>query len=248
MLPLFKEEQFITLLSPNVGGYAPFAALPVPFTKFIIQSLMQINANSRQHQILEHLLENKTGLSIDAFAKVLDISRAAVQQHVIGLEGDGYIKKISLNKTAGRPIVIYGITDKGINYFPKQYAWFCDLILNELRQEMGAEGFKDYIQRLGTKLANNLRNQFEGKELNDRMDQLLLIMTKLGFQAKKDIESATGESVIRANNCIYHDLAQKHNEICAFDLALMSSLLDKEVMQLSCLAKGDCSCRFRIHE
>jgi predicted ArsR family transcriptional regulator len=188
------------------------------------------------------------GLSIDALAKVLDISRAAVQQHVIGLEGDGYIKKISLNKTAGRPEVIYGITDKGINYFPKQYAWFSDLILNELRQEMGPEGLKDYMQKLGVRVANNLRSQFEGKNLNDRMYELLLIMTNLGFQVKTDIESETRKSVIRANNCIYHDLAQKHNEICAFDLALMSSLLDKEVMQLSCMAKGDCSCRFRIHE
>jgi len=209
---------------------------------------MQLNVSPRQHHILEHLLENKTGLSIDALAKVLDISRAAVQQHVIGLEGDGYIKKISLNKTAGRPEVIYGITDKGINYFPKQYAWFSDLILNELRQEMGPEGLKDYMQKLGVRVANNLRSQFEGKNLNDRMYELLLIMTNLGFQVKTDIESETRKSVLRANNCIYHDLAQKHNEICAFDLALMSSLLDKEVMQLSCMAKGDCSCRFRIHE
>jgi len=206
------------------------------------------NISPRQHQILEQLLENRIGLSIDALAKVLDISRAAVQQHVAGLEGDGYIKKNSLNKTAGRPVVIYGITDKGINYFPKQYAWFSDLILSELRQEMGVEGFKDYMHRLGIRLADNLRNQFEGKNLIDRRDELLLIMTNLGFQVTAGIEPETGKSVIRANNCIYHDLAQKHNEICAFDLALMSSLLDKEVKQLSCMAKGDCACHFRIQD
>ena len=209
---------------------------------------MLLNVSPRQHQILEHLLENRTGLSIDALAKVLDISRAAVQQHIVGLEGDGYIKKTALNKTAGRPVVIYGITDKGINYFPKQYAWFSDLILSELRQEMGAEGFKDYMQRLGIRLAKDLSSQFEGKNLNDRMDELLLILTNLGFQVTKDVEPETSESVVRANNCIYHDLAQKHNEICAFDLALMSSLLDKEVEQLSCMAKGDCACRFRIKD
>jgi DeoR family suf operon transcriptional repressor len=209
---------------------------------------MLFNISPRQHHILEQLLENGAGLSIDAFAKVLDISRAAVQQHIVGLERDGYIKKTALNKTAGRPVVIYGITDKGINCFPKQYAWFSDLILSDLRQEMGAEGFKDYMHRLGVRMANNLRSQFEGKNLNDRVDELLLIMTNLGFQVATDIEFETRKSVIRANNCIYHDLAQKHNEICAFDLALMSSLLDKEVEQLSCMAKGDCACRFRIHK
>ncbi|OYV22842.1 MAG: transcriptional regulator [Methylococcaceae bacterium NSO1] len=217
-------------------------------TNLIIESLMLQNISLRQHHILQLLLENRVGLSIDALAKVMDISRAAVQQHLVGLEGDGYIKKNALNKTAGRPVVIYGITDKGINYFPKQYAWFSDLILSELRQEMGAEGFKDYMQRLGIRLANSLRSQFEGKNLNDRIEELLLIMANLGFQVTTEIESESSKSVIRANNCIYHDLAQKHIEICAFDLALMSSLLDKEVKQLSCMAKGDCACRFRIQE
>ena len=217
-------------------------------TNLIIESLMLQNISLRQHHILQLLLENRVGLSIDALAKVMDISRAAVQQHLVGLEGDGYIKKNALNKTAGRPVVIYGITDKGINYFPKQYAWFSDLILSELRQEMGAEGFKDYMQRLGIRLANSLRSQFEGKNLNDRIEELLLIMANLGFQVTTEIESESSKSEIRANNCIYHDLAQKHIEICAFDLALMSSLLDKEVKQLSCMAKGDCACRFRIQE
>ncbi|OYV19735.1 MAG: transcriptional regulator [Methylococcaceae bacterium NSP1-1] len=217
-------------------------------TNLIIESLMLQNISLRQHHILQLLLENRVGLSIDALAKVMDFSRAAVQQHLVGLEGDGYIKKNALNKTAGRPVVIYGITDKGINYFPKQYAWFSDLILSELRQEMGAEGFKDYMQRLGIRLANSLRSQFEGKNLNDRIEELLLIMANLGFQVTTEIESESSKSVIRANNCIYHDLAQKHIEICAFDLALMSSLLDKEVKQLSCMAKGDCACRFRIQE
>ena len=91
-------------------------------------------------------------------------------------------------------------------------------------------------------------SQFEGKNPHDRLDELLLIMTNLGFQVTTGVESETGKSVIRANNCIYHDLAQKYNEICSFDLALMSSLLNKDVKQLSCMAKGDCACHFRIQD
>jgi DeoR family suf operon transcriptional repressor len=202
--------------------------------------------SSRQHQILEHLLENRSGLSVDELAKVLDISRTGVQQHFVVLERDGYIKKSTLNKTAGRPVTIYVITDKGSNYFPKQYAWFSELILGDLRQEIGAERFKVYMQKLGNNLADKLRGKFEGKNLNERIDELALIMTDLGFQVKLDAESETESLKIQARNCIYHDLAQKHHEICEFDLALMSSLLDKKVEQLSCMAKGDCNCSFKI--
>lgn len=202
--------------------------------------------SSRQHQILEHLLESRNGLSVDELAKALDISRTGVQQHFVVLERDGYIRKSTLNKTAGRPVTIYVITDKGNNYFPKQYAWFSELILSDLQQEIGPERFKAYMQKLGSKLADKLRGKFEGKNLNERVDELASVMTDLGFQVKVDMESQTESPNMEAYNCIYHDLAQKHHEICEFDLALMSSLLDKEVEQLSCMAKGDCNCSFRV--
>jgi len=202
--------------------------------------------SSRQHQILEHLLESRNGLSVDELAKALDISRTGVQQHFVVLERDGYIRKSTLNKTAGRPVTIYVITDKGNNYFPKQYAWFSELILSDLQQEIGPERFNAYMQKLGSKLADKLRGKFEGKNLNERVDELAIVMTDLGFQVKVDMESETESPNMEAYNCIYHDLAQKHHEICAFDLAFMSSLLDKEVEQLSCMAKGDCNCSFRI--
>jgi predicted ArsR family transcriptional regulator len=201
------------------------------------------NISPRQHQILEQLLENRNGLSVDDLAKILGISRTAVQQHFIVLERDNYLRK-----TAGRPVTNYVITDKGINYFPKQYAWFSELILSDLQEEISSERFEGYMQRLGGKLAEKLRDRFEGKDLNERMDELILIMTDLGFQVKVGIETGTDIPSIRACNCIFHDLAQKHNEVCAFDLALMSSLLNKEVEQSSCMAKGDGDCSFKIKE
>jgi len=85
---------------------------------------MSQEISSRQNQILKLLLENRKGLCIDNVADALDISRTAVQKHFAALENEGYIKKKTLNKTAGRPVTVYALTDKGINYFPKQYAWF----------------------------------------------------------------------------------------------------------------------------
>jgi predicted ArsR family transcriptional regulator len=202
--------------------------------------------SSRQDEILTHLLENRQGLSVDALAAALDISRTAIQQHFVQLERDGYINKIMVNKTAGRPVTLYGITDKGINYFPKQYAWFAELIISDLQQEMGVEAFAAYMQRLGSKLAGQLNGQFAGKNAEERLGQLLAIMGDLGFQVQQETDIDSGLPVIKAGNCIYHDVAQQHPALCGFDRALMSGLLDQEVQQLSCMALGDCSCQFRL--
>ncbi|WP_305907951.1 HTH domain-containing protein [Methylomarinum sp. Ch1-1] len=202
--------------------------------------------SSRQHQILDLLMKNRTGLSIDEIANALDISRTAVQQHFVAIENESYIKKNTLNKTAGRPVTIYVITDKGINYFPKQYAWFSELILSDLQDEISPERFRGYMQRLGIRLAEKLRDRFEGKNLEKRLEELLVIMTDLGYQVETTDNGDPDHIHMQAHNCVYHDLAQQHQEICQFDIALMSNLLDRNVELLTCMAKGDCTCRFNI--
>jgi len=205
---------------------------------------MAEKVGSRQQQILKLLLENKTGLSIDEIAAALDISRNAVQQHFTALERDGYIKAGGLNKTAGRPVRAYILTEAGINRFPKQYAWFSELILSNLKEEMGSEAFQRYLHKLGKSLSQNLLPQFEGKTSDERIDELLKIMAQLGFQAKAVADNQ--QRGIEACNCIYHDLAQKHEEICEFDRALISSLLDKTIDHVECMATGGALCRFNI--
>jgi len=204
------------------------------------------NMGSRQRQILELLLENKEGLSIDEIAGVLNISRNAVQQHIAALELDGYLKMGVLNKTLGRPVRSYVLTEQGINSFPKQYAWFSELMMTELKNEMGSIAFQHYLHKLGSKLSENFLYLFTGKQLDEQIEELLKIMNGLGFKTKSVTNPDTDERAIEACNCIYHDLAQKHEEVCEFDLTLMSSLLDKDIEHVECMAKGGAVCRFKI--
>jgi DeoR family suf operon transcriptional repressor len=201
---------------------------------------------SRQSQILKLLLENKAGLSIDEIASALNISRNAVQQHFSVLERDGYIQAGALNKTAGRPVRSYVLTEAGINSFPKQYAWFSELILTDLKNEMGSEAFQRYLHKLGSNLSQSLLSRFEGKQTDERIEELQNVMDELGFKTRNTAESGSNERTIEACNCIYHDLAQKHEEICEFDIALMSSLLDKGIEHVECMAKGGAVCRFKV--
>ena len=200
----------------------------------------------RQQQILNLLLENKAGLSIDEVATALSISRNAVQQHFAVLERDGYIQAGVLNKTAGRPVRSFVLTKAGINSFPKQYAWFSELILADMKNEMGSEVFQRYLHKLGSNLSQSLLPQFEGKQTGERIEALLKVMDGLGFDARNMTDSGNNEQTIEARNCIYHDLAQQHEEICEFDRTLISSLLDKDIDHVECMAKGGAVCCFKI--
>lgn len=202
--------------------------------------------SSRQHQILELLLKNRAGLSIDEISYALDISRNAVQQHFSTLERDSLIKQGDLKKTAGRPVRTFVLTERGVNYFPKQYAWFSELILSDLKQEMGSEALIRYLQKLGATLSQSLLPRFEGKQTDERINELISILEDLGYQATAMKSANEEEHYIEACNCIYHDLAQKHDEICELDKTLISLLLDKDVELVECMAKEGHVCRFKI--
>lgn len=200
----------------------------------------------RQQQILKLLLENKAGLSIDEISAALSISRNAVQQHLTVLERDGYTQIGMLNKTAGRPVRSFVLTQTGINSFPKQYAWFSELILSDLKNEMGSEAFQRYLHKLAVNLSQTLLPHFDGKQTDERLQELLKVMDGLGFETRNKSDSDSNQESVEACNCIYHDLAQKHEEICEFDRTLISCLLDKKIEHVECMTKGGAVCCFKI--
>ncbi len=203
---------------------------------------MQNQSPSRQEQILSLLLASKSGLSIEEMADKLAISRNAVNQHLAGLENQSLIRASQLNRTGGRPARNYVLTEKGINRFTKQYSWFCNLLLEELKHEMGSDAFSAFMQRLGRKVAAGLAGQFAGQDAAGKAQTLTAIMKNLGYQAR--IEQDGQRVTITAINCVFHDLAQQHTELCEFDRALIRQLLDNPVEQVECMAKEGCSCQF----
>lgn len=205
---------------------------------------MNIQVGSRQEQILTLLLSSQSGMSIDELAAQLDISRNAVKQHLVGLEMQSLVKEAALNSTGGRPARSYSLTEQGINHFPKQYSWFCGLLLDEMAAEISEQALEQKMWDMGVKLAGSLAPQFSHKNPQQKLEALVELLQSLGYHASL-LQTESG-SDIRAINCVYHDLAQQYPALCQFDKAIISTLLEKPVQQTCCMAKKDCDCRFKI--
>ncbi len=200
---------------------------------------------TRQHQVLALLQESQSGLTIDALVTRLEISRTAVNQHMVSLERDGLIKKSAQQKsTGGRPGWSYQITDEGINQLPKQYSWFSELLLDTLKKELGSQKLEAYMKKVAQSLVPQLRQQLKGKDPKEHIQQVAGILQSLGYQAQTEVAPSKKElPILTAHNCVYHDLAMKHPEVCAFDIALLEQLVDRKVDHQECMAKGGHACR-----
>ena len=205
---------------------------------------MTTQPSTRQEQILTLLLNSIAGMSIDEMATELQISRNALKQHLLALEKQQLVQEASLNSTGGRPARSYSLTKQGVNRFPKQYAWFSELLIEELTQRMGEEAINRMMWDMGVKLAHSLSGKFASKNPAEKQTALVELMQELGYFA--NLEQHEQHTSIKAVNCVFHDLAQKHTALCQFDVALISTLLDQPIEQTECMAKQGCVCRFRI--
>ena len=200
----------------------------------------------RQHALLEALLFQKNGLTIDELASKLGITRTAVQQHALTLKQGGYIEKGNLTNTGGRPGQVYVLSKNGIELFPKQYSWLAELLLKSIKDQLGSPGFEEKLKEIGKGLAQNLKPKLQGLSLIEKMQEVSNIMQTLGYKTELELKDGEELPVLKAHNCIYHHLSQDFEEVCQLDCALLESLLDKEIEHEECMVRDGDVCKFKI--
>ncbi|MGH6930963.1 MAG: helix-turn-helix transcriptional regulator [Dongiaceae bacterium] len=186
-------------------------------------------------------------MTVDQLSDHFGIGRTAVNQHLTALKEQGYVADGQVQKGRGRPRRSYILTNDGINLFPKKYNWFSALLLNVLRDQMGADGLAVFMRNLGAQMAQDQLARIAGKRAPDRVAEIVKIMNEAGFDART-IESQADEIIprIECKNCVYHDLARDYTQVCEFDLGFLSALMGQPIEHQSCMVRGGTACRFRF--
>jgi predicted ArsR family transcriptional regulator len=200
----------------------------------------------RQKELLQLLLRNKPGLTVDELAERLRITRNAVRQHLAALGTEGLVTPSATRPSGGRPQQLYTLTDRGKEVFPRHYSWFARLAIEAITREHGAAGLRKRLAEMGAAVGSQLRARHPGPETRQqKVGKLAEIMDQLGYNARTAAASEKAP-VIEADNCVFHELAMKNPEICQFDLAMMSALTDSKVDHQECMARGGNICRFKF--
>lgn len=200
----------------------------------------------RQQALLKLLLKNKGGLTLEELSDYLKISRNAVRQHIAALENNGIVTEGMTRPSGGRPEQLYVLTDEGKEFFPRNYSWFAQLMVELIAQESGVAGLRERLGTMGEGVAQQLLSQNSAlKTREQKVEKLSEVMEELGYNTKSFAVNSDALT-IEADNCIFHNLAMKNPEICQFDLALLSTFTDSTVNHEVCMAKGGNVCRFKF--
>ncbi|MBN9126229.1 MAG: HTH domain-containing protein [Nitrosospira sp.] len=206
-----------------------------------------LKMGDRQKQLLKLLRGNKAGLSVDELSKGLEITRNAVRQHLTSLEAEGLVEAGNMRPSGGgRPQQLYVLTEKGKESFPRQYSWLAQLVVASVQREEGTENMGKRLNDIGVGVAQQIRMQYPNLTTHkEKVEKLAEVMDQLGYNAR-NVSQPGGESMIEADNCVFHRMAIKDTEICHLDRGLMETFTDSKIEHDECMATGGNLCRFKF--
>lgn len=200
----------------------------------------------RQQSMLTTLLHNRQGLTVDALASELKISRNAVNQHLINLDSSGFIENVAMTSTGGRPSKLYTLSAKGLELFPRHYALFSNLLIHWIKQKLDDSELQSCMDELGEQIAQEFEVRVrKHSDQKDKIFEVAKIMHELGYDAEAEVTQDKSVEIV-ASNCVFHKLADDCNEVCRLDLSLLSNLLGSEINHKECMVKGGQCCRFSV--
>ncbi|KIC22796.1 hypothetical protein RA20_00085 [Leisingera sp. ANG-Vp] len=201
-----------------------------------------------QSAILKTLLYRPEGANIDALSQSLEISRNATYQHVKTLERDGLITSHRVEKTKGRPGQTYRLTRKGQATFKQSYSLIATLLVSAVKDRLGTDETKALLQDLGRTLAAGLQEDLAGLSAEDKIREISAALASLGYEASLEDAEPGSLPVIAAHNCVFHDVAEEHPEVCEMDLTLLRGLSGCQVEHRECIVRGGQRCRFAFRK
>lgn len=195
-------------------------------------------------EILE-LLRRKQSASAETISAELGITPNAVRQHLTNLERDSYVVSTPVKNRRGRPNLMFSLTEKADQAFPKRYGQLATMVLNELRDMQGEAALDELFRRIALRHASSIEPYLKGLSFDAKLQRLVDWIGRAGTLA--DQEALPDGSVkVTIHNCPFRTTALKFPQVCTITPHLINRLLDAPVSQGESIHRSDPHCSFVV--
>ncbi|HMP42561.1 MAG TPA: MarR family transcriptional regulator, partial [Roseiflexaceae bacterium] len=117
-------------------------------------------------KILAHLQRHGEA-TIRELEEVLGISTTAVREHLTHLEARALLETRLARSGPGRPRLVYSLTARALELFPKEYDTLATLLMRELASR-NPDQLQSLLDAVGARIADAYRNEVAGGDLTER--------------------------------------------------------------------------------
>jgi predicted ArsR family transcriptional regulator len=202
-----------------------------------------LHMQTTRQQILDYLRRNGRG-TVKELGKLLGLTSTGIRQHLTVLERDGLVEASEERGRVGRPTLVYSLTDKADDLFPKAYDVLVNVLLEEVRATAGNEQLYKMLQRVARRLAEPHLERVEGKELGERVQAAAEILDEQGCLA--EVSGEAGEYFIDEFSCPFPRAAERDRSVCALHVEFVRLLTGADTRLTRSLLRGESACTYRV--
>ena len=176
-------------------------------------------------------------------ARLMGINTTAIREHTDTLGRLGLVSSRFVHLGVGRPKKMYRLTPAGIELLPKHY----DELLNLLLRKIHDKGGNILLSQLISDVVREFKSECDecqSETLEKRIENAVNFLNKLGFMAT--VERDGGKTFVVRHNCIFNKTAKLYSGILCSecDTSFVKEPIGSSNIELiSCIGKGDTSCR-----
>lgn len=190
------------------------------------------------------LLQRNGPMSIKQLRDALGVrSLNAVREQLMSLTADGLIQAQPVRQPAGRPALVYALSAKAQELFPKGYDVLLKLLLEEIVVQDGRERLDAILTSVSARLAAEYGDG-TGQELEQRLAVLAEVSAARGTPIM--ISAQDDEVVLSEYSCPYFSVAQDNQDVCAVEQRMMEQVLGRKVRLARRMLDGHPGCHFVI--
>ncbi len=204
-------------------------------------------------QIID-ILQRQKRATVEELALSLGLAAPTVRRHLDVLQRDNLVGFRVIHRKLGRPHYVYFLTEGGQEQLPRNYhhlvagliAEMQNLTATDLRGLDGKGLLVLTMRRVAERMAASYSYRVAGKDLRERVAELVRILNEEGYFSEYYEENGTLKIV--NFNCPYHQVALSHPEVYGLCLSFMKRMLSAEVGSFQCQAGGDNPCVFLVQK
>ncbi len=190
-------------------------------------------------------LRARGGVSADELAGVLGVSKQCVRKHLDVLERDGYVQHAPERGERGRPALVFRLTVKAEELFPKRYDLFAKAVLRQVGEVWGERGLNAVFCGCASEMIASLKPQLERLSFDARVERLTELLAEMGYEAEAE-KLADGSYILTEWNCPQSEVARDYRQLCDQELVVYRDLLATDVFRESRIAGGSSRCAYRV--
>ena len=190
-------------------------------------------------------LRARGGVSADELAGVLGVSKQCVRKHLDVLERDGYVEHAPERGERGRPALVFRLTSKAEELFPRRYDLFAKAVLRQVGEVWGERGLNAVFCGCANETIARLKPQLENLAFDARVARLTELLAEMGYEAEAE-RLADGSYTITEWNCPQAEVARDYRQLCDQELLVYRDLLGTDVFRESRIAGGATRCAYRV--